>query len=398
MGSHSRPFYLLSLGFVCAGFMSAQNPAPGTPDASGAAIATPAPPPAPSLPATSFNYKGFQFSGWLDTYYSKMFNAPNQGDTQLQAFNLTANKMSLNSVTGSFAYDPAPIGFKFDIGYGRTYDSFYLSEPRKTDWARYVINAYASIKPAAWKGLQIDVGKFVTSAGAEVTETHLNWNYSRSLLFAYGPFYHFGVRAAAPVTSNWTLGGSVTQGWNVIQDNNSGKTAGITSVNTLGKVTLANSYYTGPENTNSTKGWRNFYDSVVSVNWNDRVSSYVNFDVGNNKNVDGTSSQFLGIASSTRVALTKNLAISPRIEWYNDADGFMTGTAQQIKEFTITGEAKLNESFLTRLEYRKDWSNSPYFIRDPASDARFKDQQLFMVSFIMVVKPGMFQFGEKKTK
>jgi hypothetical protein len=396
MGGSSFRHAAAVAGLILMGIVPASSQT-GTPATQPPAPSAPATPP-PAPPATAFSYKGFNFTGWVDAYYSKMFNAPNQEVTQLQAFNLTANKMSLNSATGSFSYDPAPVGFKFDIGYGRTYDSFMISEPKKTDWARYVINAYASFKPAAWKGLQIDFGKFVTSAGAEVTESHLNWNYSRSLLFAYGPYYHFGVRAAAPVTSSWTLGGSLTQGWNVISDNNSGKTVGITSVNTLGKVSIANNYYTGPENNNTTKGWRNFYDLVTTVNWNDRVSTYVNFDVGSNKSPDGVNSTFLGIGSSTRIALTKHFAISPRIEWYNDADGFMTGTAQQIKEFTITGEAKLNESFLTRLEYRKDWSDSPYFVRDATSGNLYKDQQLFLVSFIMVVKPGMFNFGNGKTK
>lgn len=32
----------------------------------------------------------------------------------------------------------------------------------------------------------MDFGKFYTSAGAELTETHLNWNYSRSLIYANG--------------------------------------------------------------------------------------------------------------------------------------------------------------------------------------------------------------------
>src|ERR1035438_296348 len=40
----------------------------------------------------------------------------------------------------------------------------------------------------------------MTSAGAEVIETNQNWNYSRSLLFAWAiPYYHFGLRASIPI-------------------------------------------------------------------------------------------------------------------------------------------------------------------------------------------------------
>ena len=56
-------------------------------------------------------------------------------------------------------------------------------------------------------------------------------------------------------------------------------------------------------------------------------------------------------------------ALSPRVEWFNDADGFATGTAQKVKEFTLTGEFKMKEGLFARLEYRRDWSNQTFFNR-----------------------------------
>ena len=43
-----------------------------------------------------------------------------------------------------------------------------------------------SFKPAKAKGFEVDFGKFVTSAGAEVIESYSNWNYSRSLALFLG--------------------------------------------------------------------------------------------------------------------------------------------------------------------------------------------------------------------
>jgi hypothetical protein len=69
-------------------------------------------------------------------------------------------------------------------------------------------------------GLEVDFGEFVTAAGAEVIETNANWNYSRSLLFAWAiPYYHFGLRGAVPVGSHFTGGVQVVNGWNNIADN-----------------------------------------------------------------------------------------------------------------------------------------------------------------------------------
>ena len=38
-----------------------------------------------------------------------------------------------------------------------------------------------------------------------------------------------------------------------------------------------------------------------------------------------------------------------------------TGVAQKVKEFTVTGEYKMSSWLMSRLEFRHDWSNQPYF-------------------------------------
>ena len=101
---------------------------------------------------------------------------------------------------------------------------FHATEPGGLEIYKHIFQAYVSLKPAKWHGFQVDFGKFVTSAGAEVTETHLNWNYSRALLFANGPYYHFGLRTTAPLSKNFTAGVQLVNGWNNVEDNNSAKT------------------------------------------------------------------------------------------------------------------------------------------------------------------------------
>jgi len=381
--------YVCTITFTIAAWAQTQPAPPASP----APAATPAPAP-DAPPPTAWTSNGFSFSGYVDVFYNQNYNEPSTRFSQLQALNITANKLSLNSATASFSYDAKPIGFRVDVGDGRTYDSFFLSEPKHTDWSRHLLNAYVSVKPAAWKGLQLDFGKFVTSAGAEVTETHLNWNYSRSLLFAFGPYYHVGLRATAPIRPNWTVGGQVITGWNVMRDNNSGKSMGFTSVNTFSKGAVANTYYTGPENSGTSKGWRNFYDLAVTLNPTSRISAYYNLDIGNNKYATGGSGSFWGMAGAARFALNKYLAIAPRLEYYSDTDGFWTGTPQAFKEFTLTGEWKLNESFITKLEWRRDWSDQPFF-QVGQIPGKSKHQNMLVAGFTVVLKPGIFSFGGK---
>ena len=58
---------------------------------------------------------------------------------------------------------------------------------------------------------------------------------------------------------------------------------------------------------------------------------------------------------------TPRFALIPRVEWFDDPDGFMTGAGQTLKEGTITGEFKLANGFLSRVEYRRDVSNIASF-------------------------------------
>lgn len=104
----------------------------------------------------------------------------------------------------------------------------------------------------------MDFGKFVTSDGAEVIETNGNWNYSRSLLFAWAiPYYHFGVRASFPVGKRFTGAVMVVNGWNNVEDNNTGKTLMFTGTYTEKKFTWTNNFHTGPEKPGTNKGFRN---------------------------------------------------------------------------------------------------------------------------------------------
>ncbi len=360
---------------------------------------TPAPEPAAGTaqPPDAFGWKRLQFSGYIDSFYDLNYNHPPSRTSQLQAFNFTADKWSLSSATAVVHSDPAPFGFRVDVGMGRVYDAFWLSETSHDGWSRHLLNAYVSVKPAAWKGVQLDAGKFVTSAGAEVTESHLNWNYSRSLLFAFGPYYHTGLRASVPVGDRWTVGGALVTGWNTVRDNNTGKTFGFTSTGNFGKVSIANTYYTGPENTGTNQGWRNFYDSVVTVNPSSRVSMYFNFDAGSNRAPSAPSSKFWGVAGAGRIALSRNFALAPRLEYYSDRDGFWTGAPNTFREFTLTAESKLNDNLISRLEFRKDWSSQPFFQRE-STPALGRHQSMLVAGVMIVLTPRLLDFTGAKSK
>jgi Putative beta-barrel porin-2, OmpL-like. bbp2 len=356
-----------------------QAPAAQTP-AAAAPAATPAPP-----PKSPFTQGGMDFSFLFDGYVTGNFNSPNSGLNQLQNFDFRANEAHINMGKITIDRGPAPVGFHLDVGFGQAFDWIHSTD-RAPEAFKYFEQAYVSFKPKSWHGVEIDAGEFVTSAGAEVIETNANWNYSRSLLFSWAiPYYHFGVRASIPI-GKFTGGVQVVQGWNNIYDNNSGKTIGLNGAYAWKKVTWSNNYYVGPEKTKTNTGLRNLYDTTVQVNPNDNFSYYVNFDYGRDKNVGQGSAVWYGLAGAARYALTKKFALAGRLEFFDDRDGFSTGTAQTVKEVTFTGEYKVKDWLMSRLEFRDDWSDQPFFQKNGGTSKNQPTVVLGMVAF----------FGPKK--
>lgn len=362
----------------------AQQTPPAATDKPAADKPADATPPAP--PTWSVGL--IDFSGLVDGYYSFNANHPASKTNDLYNFDVKANQFSLNMAKLSMSHTADPVGFQVDLGFGRAFDIIHGQATEKGDLGifRHLEQAYVTVKPAKMKGWALDFGEFVTSAGAEVIETHSNWNYSRSLLFAWAiPYYHFGLRFTGPVGKNFNGGIVVVNGWNNIEDNNSGKTVGFIGNFTSKKATWSNNYYVGPEKDDTNKGLRHLYDTTLLLTPSDKANFYINYDYGVDKHIGKGEDRWTGIALAGRLAPNGWFALTPRIEWFNDATGFQTGTKQKVKEFTLTGEFKMKEGFLTRLEYRRDWSDTPFFER--SGPGLVKAQTTLTAGFIAFFGP-----------
>jgi len=306
-----------------------------------------------------------QLSGLIDGYYSFNNNHPASRFNTLRNFEVKANQFSLNMVKLSLARTPEPVGFTLDLGVGRAWEIFHATDPAGTDIVRYIPQAYLSVKPKNWGGFQFDFGKFYTSAGAELTENNLTWTYGRGYLYTNGPYYHFGARMTKPLNEHFTVGLQLVNGWNNVEDNNSGKTLGVTTAWTAKKISWANNYYSGPEKNDSNTGWRNFYDTVLTLNPTEKSSFWVNFDYGRENDAFGikNNATWVAVGVAGRYQTTKTTALAIRYENYDDRNGFITGQAQSLNSFTLTGEYKWATGLLSRLEYRRDWSDKPFFER-----------------------------------
>jgi hypothetical protein len=352
---------------VSAAPRAAWAQAAGSPPAS-AATATQAPAapaaPAPPEPDPLGFFKSTEIGGLVDAYYDWYSTKPD-GDAQYRNFDTRHNQFTLGMAqiwVAKAPTDKSRAGFKVKLSYGPATSLVQSFEPGGPGPLANIEEGYASYLAPVGKGLQFDVGKFVTPNGAEVIEAKDNWNYSRSLLFALAiPYYHAGVRATYSPTAKVTLMGLVVNGWNDVTENNTGKTVGAQiAFKPTGALSLVQNYMVGPEQTADNSDLRQLADTIVTYTVNPKVSVMANYDYGKDT-IAGTKVHWQGIAGYAKVQANKVVAFSPRVEWYDDPSGFTTGAVQKLKEVTGTLELKSTEGFMWRIEYRTDFSDSAVF-------------------------------------
>ncbi len=378
------------------------TPAPAAPAAPAAQAPAPAAPAAPAAPPT-WSVGPMDLSGFIDGYYSANFNQPSSnalGDqiNQLYNFNDKTDQFELSAAKLTLNHDPDPIGAHVDFIYGRTNSLINAAPTNSTsaDQLNYIEQAFLSIKPPKAKGFEMDFGKFVTSAGAEVIEAKDNWNYSRSLLFVNAiPYWHFGARTSMPVSKTDTIGFQLVNGWNNVSKSNGGLTGVITNTFTKPKAAWYLNYIVGPENQNTTSGLRNLIDTTVTFTPPGKYNAYINYDYGQNHDAiaaqgDTKTHDWWGAAGALHDQATAKTAIALRAEYFNDPDGFQTGAAQHIAEGTFTYEYKWVEGALMRVEYRCDASSVNYFNKQShpgLTTGAVSQQQTITVAFIAFFGP-----------
>ena len=209
--------------------------------------------------------------------------------TALRNFDVNSSQFALNMI--ELVADKAPdatgsrVGYHVALGFGQAMNLVNAGEVASpnvpgtplvgppstiTNFDQYLKEGYLEYLAPVGKGLQINVGKFVTPAGAEVIETKDNWNYSRGLLFSWAiPYFHFGMSGKYAFNSKFALTGYLMNGWNNSVDNNSGKTTGFTAAWTPNsKFGLIENYLVGPEQGNDNSDFRHLTDTVVTYSPN----------------------------------------------------------------------------------------------------------------------------------
>jgi Putative beta-barrel porin-2, OmpL-like. bbp2 len=352
--------------------------------------------PAPDPDKVTLNFfKNTEVGGLVDGFY--LWNSTKTAPL-FHAFDVKHNSFDLSMAEVWLAKAPttdSPVGYKVRLNFGSAPDIMAGASGQFNAESSYknIEEAYGSYMAPVGKGLQIDFGKFVTNAGAEVIEAKDDWNYSRSLLFQLAiPLYHAGVRVTYSPNDKVTLMGGVINGWNDVSDNNTGKSvmASVTLKPTAA-VSIIENYIGGPEQPQAvviggSQPWRTLSDTVVSFTATPMISLMANYDYGRDTVAGvtgaGTVNTWQGIAGYAKFQPTKFVAVVPRVEYFKDANGFTTGSPQNLTSATLTLELKPADNFMWRIEYRGDFSNKTSGPFVDSTGAPQKNQNILILGFL----------------
>lgn len=345
---------------------------------------------------------------YCDGYYAWNPNRPLGRINLLRAYDVTANNFSINQ-TGMIverAADPASgrrWGYRLDLMHGQATETLQggAQNENRPQVYRNIYQAYGTYVVPVGNGLTVDFGKWTSALGAEGNYTKDQINYSRSYFFNFLPFYHMGFRNTYAVNDKLSLAYWLVNGGNQTEDFNGFKSQLAQAVIKPNKnLTWTLNYYNGQEQRDMVPALNPGLPSIPSqpglstspvipvprgrfhaINtyafWNatDKLTLGAEFDyVINRVESNSAPQRIMGGAAYLRYQVTPKLYFGQRYVRLNDHAGLFSGVEQNLNDLTSTFGFRPQDGFETRLEYRRDFSNALFFLRnDPGSLSKHQD-------------------------
>ena len=363
--------------------------------------------------------KGSTINFALDGYYAYNFNHPYGRVNLLRAYDVLSNVFSLNQANVIFEHAPdlaagRRFGMRLDLQFGQATGTLQGNPANelRPEIYRNIFQAYGTYVLPLGRGLTMDFGKWASSLGFENNYTKDQINYSRSYWFSFLPFYHMGLRASLPISDKvgatyWVINGTnQTEPTNAFKDQLFGLALAPHRT-----VNWTVNYYLGQEHPDiievaktgpvpvqpglnfvpirpAPDGRLHILDSYVSWQSTPRLTLALEGDYVIERlwrhAAAGRSSapaEVWGGAAYARYQLSSNVALGGRAEYLADPQGMFSGVGQALKETTATFEYKIAEGFLMRYEWRRDFSNQPFFQTDTFT-GRSKQQNTATVGLV----------------
>jgi hypothetical protein len=247
--------------------------------------------------------------------------------------------------------------------------------------------ATLNIPTANGNGLQLKFGKMVTLMGVEVIEDVVNPNWSEGNQFIYVEnFTALGASAEYKFNKYVDAQLRVTNGWDVVEDNNSHKSfMGRLGLYPDDKSSISLVGYFGPEQADNNQNDRYGINAVLFRKLGSNLSAWAQGDYGQEQKADPADptkdAKWWALGGWLAYDLTPKVGLAVRGDYMDDKQGARTGgafglapgTRQKLGSGTVTLNVRAWPNALVRPEIRYDRSNLTPF------DGK-KDQVTFALS------------------
>jgi hypothetical protein len=347
-------------------------------------------------------YDTIGFSGYLQGSYVGNLHDPKSTTNTDRLFDNDSNSFNLNTFLLQVAKpvgDNDNYGFTVRLRTGKDANILragqYVAKTGKdaTFSEIFLQEAYLTYVVPQLPKLSLVGGKFVTPMGVEVVDTINNPNFSEGLLFYFAEnVTQTGLKGTYTFNDKFNAMLGVANGWDNTSDNNSGKTLlWQAAFNPTKQISWSVQGMFGQELAAPSGSNRLSLDTVLGYTPADQWSFNLQGNWGQqtqDPNTAGSAgtTHWDGVGAWASYATTKKLTESARFEVMADQNGAnrFGGTGfglvpatglpfsgpQTVKEFTLTHKTMLRSNLGTRIEYRYDWSNQPYFESRDGSAAR----------------------------
>jgi hypothetical protein len=323
-------------------------------------------------PPPPFTLGPVTFGGFIDSYYANDYDHADVithpyltqpvHDNQI-GINLAYldAKLATDNFRGRLA---AQAGSSVDVNYAAEHEQ---------GW-RYVQEATLGYKLT--NDLWIDGGIYLSHIGFETFNSKDNWNYTRSLVADYSPYYETGVKLSYQFNPNLTGQLHVLRGWQNIS-NDSDPALGMQLSYALSKATqLTYNNFIGNEN-----GSRIFHDFIAKTALTDQFNVAAQVDVGRQvQNYERGDAWWWGTALMAQYKITPKIALAGRAEYFNDPHQAIISSVTD-RHFDASGlsaniDFEIFKNLLWRNEFRVLLGQHDIFLGDKDNT----DQDKFFVT------------------
>jgi hypothetical protein len=342
--------------------------------------------------------KAFTLSGSVDTYFRSSFGTvnpymadpsgnPSSGPSTSFA-DLKGFGLGMANLIATYAGDK--VGFTADLVFGPRGKAAVFG----TASGQAVINQMFAYYKLSEK-VTLNLGQFNTFLGYEVISPAVNFHYSTSYMFSWGPFNHTGLRADFDLGNGLVAKLAVMNPTDIVEFNpvntytlggQLGKTsdAGGIWFNVLygdqdGTLDEGDSAFDEDGNLISSAG--SLFQVDLTTGWNLSEKFYLGFNTsmqsvaageyfiseGEIEDADGDAASFLGFAIYPKVTLSESFALGLRAEYFSLKNGHLgivtldDDGAGSVTEITLSGNYKVNGLTIIP-EFRIDSTSDDSFI------------------------------------